>query len=206
MKGVTETVVINNVRIFLQDGESNLKATATVLVNNQILLQSIRVFQDVGAEDGKSEPWVSYPVQKMNNGNFQHCMYPSNAEARKKFNAAILEAYHKVVAGEVDGNTVIFSDSKERPAYEITRASIFPSGHSTQVRAKVGLELDGEIWLRGMRMLVRENGSLFLNMPQRQMGEGERHMAYFHPVDQEARNILTAAAMPFYEAALPAKR
>jgi DNA-binding cell septation regulator SpoVG len=70
----------------------------------------------------------------------------------------------------------------------------------------VGVELDGEIWLRGMRMLVRENGSLFLNMPQRQMGEGERHMAYFHPVDQEARNILTAAAVPYYEAALLSKR
>ena len=199
-------MVINNVRIFLHREESNLKATATVLVNNQILLQSIRVFQDAEAADGKSEPWVSYPVQKMNNGNFQHCMYPSNAEARKKFNAAILEAYHKVSAWEVDGNTVVFSDSTDRLPYAVTRASVFPSGRNAHVRAKVGVELDGEIWLRGMRMLVRENGSLFLNMPQRQMGEGERHMSYFHPVDQEARNILTAAAVPYYEAALPSKR
>lgn len=199
-------MVINNVRIFLHHGESNLKATVTVLVNNQILLQSIRIFQDAEAEGEKSKPWVSYPVQKMNNGNFQHCMYPSNAEARKKFNAAILEAYHKVSAGEVDGNTVVFSDSMDRLPYAVTRASVFPSGRNAHVRAKVGVELDGEIWLRGMRMLVRENGSLFLNMPQRQMGEGERHMAYFHPVDQEARNILTAAAVPYYEAALLTKR
>ena len=33
-------MVINNVRIFLHHGESNLKATVTVLVNNQILLQA----------------------------------------------------------------------------------------------------------------------------------------------------------------------
>lgn len=50
-------MVINNVRIFLHHGESNLKATVTVLVNNQILLQSIRIFQDAEAEGEKSKPW-----------------------------------------------------------------------------------------------------------------------------------------------------
>ena len=40
-------MIINNVRIFLppKTNESNLKAIATMLVNNQILLQSIRIFQ-----------------------------------------------------------------------------------------------------------------------------------------------------------------
>lgn len=196
-------MTINNVRIFLtpKPEESNLKAIATMLVNNQILLQSIRIFQNESDDGGKPVLQVSYPIQRMNNGSLRHCMYPSNAESRAKFDTAILEAYQKVASSEADDKTVVFSTDPERTPYEITRASIYPSGKDDQVRAKVGLELDGEIWLRGIYMLVRENGSLFLNMPRRQMGEKKEFMAYFHPIDQDARNGLTAAAMPYYEAA-----
>jgi len=198
-------VTINNVRIFLtpQTQESNLKAIATMLINNQILLQSIRIFQDENRADGSQALQVSYPVQRMNNGNLRHCMYPSNKEVRMKFDSAILEAYNRVASGEADDNTIVFSEDTERIPYEITRASIYPSVKDDQVRAKVGLELDGEIWLRGIYMLVRENGSLFLNMPRRQIGgEKKEFISYFHPIDQDARNALTETVMPFYEKAI----
>lgn len=195
-------MTINNVRIFLtpRSESSNLKAIATVLVNNQLLLQSIRIFQSESTVNDEGPGLqVSYPVQWMNNDSLRHCMYPSNKEARNKFDSLILAAYRRVVSGEADGNTVSFSTTPERLSYEITRASIYPSVWNDQVRAKVGLELDGEIWLRGIYMLVRENGSLFLNMPRRQIGEKKEFMTYYHPIDQDARNILTAAVMPFYE-------
>lgn len=201
-------MIINNVRIFVnpQADESSLKATATMLVNNQLLLQSIRIFQDEAkTSDGDPVFRIVYPVQRVNSDDLRHCMYPSNAEARNKFNAAILEAYHKVMSGEADQNTVVFSADTERTHYEITRASIYPSGRESAARAKVGLELDGELWLRGINLTVRENGSLLLNMPRRQVGEKES-MAYFHPVDQTARNSLTAAVLPYYEEVVRASR
>ena len=193
-------MIINNVRIFLNTDaeESNFKATATMLVNNQFLLQSIRVFK----AEGDKEFQVVYPIQRMNNGSLRHCMYPSNAKAKAKFDAAVLEAYQKVLSGETDGNTVVFSEDTDRTSYEITPHTIYPSKSSALQRAKIGLELDGEIWLRGINMVVRENNSLFLNMPRRQMGEG-KDLTYFHPIDQDARNVFTAAVIPFYEEALP---
>lgn len=199
-------MTINNVRIFLapKSEESNLKAIATVLVNNQLLLQSIRIFQKESENSEEPALQVSYPIQRMNNGNLRRCMYPSNAESRARFDAAILEAYQKVSSGEVSDKTVIFSAESKCAPYEITRATIYPSGKKDRVRAKVGLELDGEIWLRGIYMLVRENGSLFLNMPRRQIWTQKEYMAFFHPINQNARNVLTAAVMPFYDEAAQA--
>ena len=190
-------MIINNVRIFLNEHtDSRMKAIATVLLNNQILLQGIRIFAKEGDE---SSLRVSYPVQWMGNGNLRHCLYPSNSESRSKYDAAILDAYHQVVSSEVPDNTVIFSDSTERAGYEITRAGIYPTGRVDAIRAKVSIELDSELWMRGMLMTVRSNGALFLSMPSRQMAEEGKYMAYFHPVDQEARSVLTEAVMPYYE-------
>ena len=72
-------VIINNVRIFVnpQADESSLKATATMLVNNQLLLQSIRIFQDEAkTSDGDPVFRIVYPVQRVNSDDLRHCMYP----------------------------------------------------------------------------------------------------------------------------------
>lgn len=190
-------MIINNVRIFLNEQkDSGMKAVVTMLLNNQILLQGIRIFE---SEDKEPRLRVSYPVQWMGNGNLRHCLYPSNEKSRAKFDSAILEAYQKVLSGEAPDNTVVFNDEDACPGYEITRAGVFPISSTGSHRAKVSIEMDGELWMRGMLMTVRRNGALFLNMPSRQMGKEDKYMAYFHPVDQEARSALMQAVMPYYE-------
>lgn len=202
-------MTINNVRIFLNEREgSDLKATATMLVNNQILLQSIRIFED--PSENPDEPpvlRVSYPIQRLANGNLRHCLYPSNTNTREKFDKALLDAYQKVVSGEAPDKTVVFDADETAVEYEVTRASIYPSNRDGSYRAKVGIELDGELWLRGMNMVVRENGAMLLTMPRRQMPETEREfVSFYHPINQDARNTLTAAVMPYYDAAIREKR
>ena len=135
----------------------------------------------------------------MGNGNLRHCLYPSNEESRRKYDSAILEAYQKVASGEASDKTVVFSEDGDRPGYTATRAGVYPFGGLDSHRAKVGIEVDGELWLRGMFMTVRSNGEFFLNMPTRKMAENGKYLAFFHPVDQAARNVLTEAVMPFYE-------
>jgi len=195
-------MVINNVRIFPNPraNESTLKATATMLLNNELLVQSIRIVGKNPSEDGTTELQVFYPVQRLESGRYRHCFFPRTEESRKKYESAILSAYEKVMAGDVPNNTVVFDESEGRPDFEITKATIFSSAITESTRAKVGLELDHEICLRGLFLTVRDDGALFLRMPRRKT-TNDHWLDLFHPVDQDARNKLTSAVIPHYESA-----
>lgn len=193
-------MVINNVRIFLNPtaDESALKATATMLVNNELLLQGIRIrgSQAKDDPDGPIQLRVVYPTQALSNGHYRRCFYPSTAESFERYNSAILEAYERVLAGE--DNTVVFDDSDVRPEYAVTQHSVFPGSEGKFYKAKASIELDGELWLRGMYLVRRDDESLFLLMP-RCKTKDDRRIDYFHPLDQTARNKLTSGVISAYE-------
>ena len=194
---------ITNIRIFpyTKNPESALKATATVVVNDGIILQSIRIRVNANDPDKLD---VVYPARELRDGSRRACFFFSNKEQKEAFDEKVIAAYRKVMA-DPQHQDVKHSDPGFVP-FKITRSSIFPyPASTTQAIARVNVELDGELWLRGMTLLARDDGSMWLGMPRRPLRDSDMTMDVFHPVSQEARQMLVEQVIPLYEAALEAE-
>lgn len=190
---------INNVRIFLNNNPSaRTKATATVLLNKKLLLQSIRIVELQDEATGEPFLRVYYPNQRLSNDRYRRCVSVGE-EFRKELDAAILDAYEQVLGGASD-NTVTLSD--EEGDFEITNTNVFPipsEGETPNpLLAKVGIQLDEKLWLRGM-LLVRLNGGFrILRSPSRRTRD-DRHINYFHFVDTTTRDAFREHVLGIYD-------
>ena len=189
-------MVITAVRIFLNERTpSNLRGIAHVILNNGIILRHIHI---IGTENDAEPLKVVYPVYHLQEQGIRRCFYPSNKKSRKKYDTAIITAYNQVYANP-SNNTVVFVKDEPIPDYVITETSIYPhDNQNNRTLAKVNIELDNELWLRGMYLMRRENGSLYLQMPRRRHDNQTYNL--FHPCTQESRDTLTNAVMPLYQA------
>jgi len=194
---------ITSIRIFLNRNPENskVKAVAHVVLNNAIVLRRIHLIED---EQNPATLRVVYPVYHLKTQGHRRCFYASNDESLTRFNDAILDAYEKVAA-DPDNDTVVLvpQDTPEVP-FEITAYAIYPHIDTEgSTLAKVNVELDGELWLRGMYLMKGYDEKVFLRMPRRTHADGRR-VDLYHPRTQVARDMLTEAVMPLYEAAVKA--
>ena len=195
---------ISSIRIFLNQGtsESKVKGVAHVVLNNAIILRRIHLVEN---ENEAGAIRISYPVYHLQTmEEHRRCFYASTEESLSKLNEAIMDAYRKVQA-DPENNTVVYTsqDAPEAP-FKITNSAIYPHNDpDSNTAAKVNVELDGEIWLRGMYLVKREDGTMYLRMPRRTHADGKR-VDIYHPRSQAARDMLTEAVMPLYEAAVKA--
>ena len=197
-------MVINSIRIFpyTRDAESNLKATATAVVNDAFIVQGIRI-RTSREDPDKLE--VAYPSRKLREGGWRLCFTASTPEFKESFDAMILDAYAKVMADPEHGDVVVKTDGMV--PFEVTQATVYPYLNSeSHARARVNVELDGKMWLRGMTLIARDDGSLWLGMPRRQLRDKDTMMDIIHPICQEARVALTEAVLPYYDEAVKAAR
>jgi stage V sporulation protein G len=80
---------ITDIRIYKIEGTGNLKAFATVTLDDAFAVHGLKVME------GDSGLWVSMPASKNKRGEFKDIFHPINKEAREVLVNAVLEAYGK---------------------------------------------------------------------------------------------------------------
>lgn len=80
---------ITDIRIYKVEGTGNLRAFATVTLDNAYAVHGLRVME------GDSGLWVGMPASKNKKGEFKDIFHPINREARELLINAVLEAYQK---------------------------------------------------------------------------------------------------------------
>ncbi len=199
-KGVYSTMTISNVRIFLNtDPESKVKAIATALLNNKLLIQSVRIVESQDEANGESYLRVFYPDQRLAEDKYRRCVAPSE-DFRKELDAAILDAYEQVVADPSE-NTVVLS--QEEADFEVTGMNVYPIASEgdtpNPLLAKVVIQLDNELWLRGMLLVKLADGTRILRSPSRPTKDNRR-ISYFQFPDRALRDDLRDRAIDAYDA------
>lgn len=78
-----------SVTLGLTKGNSNVKALATVTIDNQFAIHGLKVVE------GKKGDFVAYPSQKKADGSYAEVVHPVTADAYKAVNDAVIAAYDK---------------------------------------------------------------------------------------------------------------
>ena len=82
---------ITDVRIRKMTKESNMKAVASVTVDNELAIHDIKIIE------GDKGLFIAMPSRKTPEGEFRDIAHPISQEARDTLQKAILEAYEKVL-------------------------------------------------------------------------------------------------------------
>lgn len=183
--------------------DSSLKATATVVLNHSIIIQSLRIAAD---PEDPQEFHVSYPTRQLETGEHRPCCILRTEEFKKYFRDKVLTAYAQFLADPEKAIIVLEEEPETPEPINVTDVSVYLlSDLDNRLRARVNIELDGELTLCGMVLRTRKDGSLILQMPQRLVGEKQR-MDLYHPLSTPVRNVLTQAVMPYYDEAVQKAR
>ncbi len=196
-------LIINNVRIFPSSKPtSRTKATATILLNKKLLIQSVRIVEVQDEATGESSLRVYYPTQRLSEDRYRRCV-STREDFREELDSAVLDAYEKVMADPSD-NTVTFSE--DEGDFEITDTNVFPipsEGETPNpLLAKVGVQFDEKIWLRGMILARRSDGTRILRSPSRRTSD-ERRINYHQFTDIAVRDEIRDHVIEIYDS-LPA--
>jgi stage V sporulation protein G len=91
LNGGFELAEITEVRIYKSKGEGNVKAYASVSLDNEFVVKGLKVIE------GEKGLWVSMPSKKGKDGSYQDLFHPVSKEARDKIVDAVLKAYQEQV-------------------------------------------------------------------------------------------------------------
>jgi stage V sporulation protein G len=87
---------ITDVRIYRMEGTGNLKAYATVTLDDAYVVHGLKVLE------GEAGLWVSMPASRNKRGEFKDIFHPITKEARDVLVKALLEKYEEAAEqGEV---------------------------------------------------------------------------------------------------------
>lgn len=177
--------------------DSQLKALIALELSGGLALRHIKI---VAANGNMEDLRVQYPVRQLRYGDTRYFFYPCTPEATKYFETAIIEAF-KMYLKNPEVREVVIDEVDDGPL-EVTNAVVYPitspPNGSGAMKAKVSLEIDGQLRLRNMALVARPDGSLGLNLPHWR----DTNSNPYHPLTTEARNLLTEAVFPYYDAAL----
>lgn len=87
-------VEVTEVRVKKLNTNMRAKAMASVVLNNCICINDIRIIEH---KDNKDEVFIAMPSRKLDNGEFKDIAHPINAATREKITKAILEEYNKII-------------------------------------------------------------------------------------------------------------
>ena len=87
-------MAITDVRIYKMEGAGNLRAYATVTLDDAYVVHGLKIME------GESGLWVSMPASKNKKGEFKDIFHPISREAREALVSAVIEAYEKSVLPE----------------------------------------------------------------------------------------------------------
>lgn len=81
---------ITDVRVRRLETEGKLKATASIVIDDQFVIHDVRIIQ------GTNGLFVSMPRRKTQEGEYRDLAHPITAEARNLVHTAVLTAYSQV--------------------------------------------------------------------------------------------------------------
>lgn len=76
----------------LQLGESNIKANASILLDDCFEIRNVKVM------NGKNGLFASMPAYQASDGKYYELCAPSNKETRAAINTAVVNAYNRTIA------------------------------------------------------------------------------------------------------------
>lgn len=82
---------------------------------------------------------------------------------------------------------------------EITDIRIFRVLGSNKVKAYANVTLGGEYAVHGVKVMEREDGTLWVSMPRQKSASDGQWRDVFHPITSEARQRLYKAVLDAYE-------
>lgn len=80
---------ITDVRIRKIEGQSRLRAVASITIDDAFAVHELRVIE------GKSGLFVAMPSRQFNDGMFRDLAHPINVETRKQIEDAVLAKFHE---------------------------------------------------------------------------------------------------------------
>lgn len=82
---------ITDVRIRKMTKEGNMKAVASVTLDNEFAIHDIKIIE------GEKGLFIAMPSRKTPEGEYRDIAHPISHEAREVLQSAVLEAYEKVL-------------------------------------------------------------------------------------------------------------
>ena len=82
---------ITDVRIRKMTKEGNMKAVASITVDNELAIHDIKIIE------GEKGLFIAMPSRKTPDGDYRDIAHPISQESRDTLQKAILEAYEKVL-------------------------------------------------------------------------------------------------------------
>lgn len=169
------------------EGDSKVKALASVVINNEFAVRGIRVM------DSEKGLFVAMPNKKFGD-EYADIAFPVTAEARKSINEAVMNSYNqlmqtneKTLKNEI--STAEKSSSEIKPTlknvdYENTKA--------------VGqIKIDDCFVVTGVKVIEVEGKPPFVSMPSYQTQTGE-YKDFALPVTKEMREKLDKSVLDKY--------
>ena len=192
---------MTKIKIILASGRGVHKATVSLEFNNSLLVHGIRINSH---PEYKERLLVLYPTRQLPDGSPRVAMHPCNEDGRLKIEEAVLSAYERARANP--GETEFTLSSGSPKPLPVTGVWVYPTstpeGH---VRAKISMELDNEIILRGMTLRVREDNSFFIQTPEWRFPNGQ-HQEIFHVTRDQARVWLEEDVLGAYKVVAEERR
>ena len=84
---------ITDVRVYLKNGQQNLRAFATLTLDHSFAVRDLKVYE------GKNGLFVAMPARKLPNGKYLDVAHPVTKEMRRLIQSEVLEAYRKTLSG-----------------------------------------------------------------------------------------------------------
>lgn len=81
---------------------------------------------------------------------------------------------------------------------EVTAVRITKSKGDTAKKAVATVTLDDMIAIHGISVIKPESGNMFISMPNKPRRDSDERMDIVHPINAEARKILTDAILAAY--------
>jgi len=81
---------------------------------------------------------------------------------------------------------------------EITDVRIFKSKSEGNLKGFAAVTLDGEFVVHGLKVMSKDDGTLWVGFPSRKDSKGE-FLDIFHPVTKEAREKILKAVLDAYQ-------
>lgn len=185
MKVSSKVFPLSQEEIAKQEGESKLVARASVYINNEFVINSVRLY------DSGDKMFVSMPSEPSRGSEgYRDVVYPITADARKQIDNAVINAYKNPESEQAEAVTPV-TESTTR-----FKLDLYPVGDGGTVLASGQLVLDDSIVVRGVKVLQGEKG-INVAMPARRDKYDEWH-DYANPITREAYDNIHSVAMDAY--------
>ena len=90
---------ITDVRIRRMTKEGNMKAVASITLDNEFAIHDIKIIE------GDKGLFIAMPSKKSTDGEYRDIAHPINSDMRKTLQDTILEAYDKAADEAVEGDS-----------------------------------------------------------------------------------------------------